>query len=84
LTGLASWAADCPLAGARLAARTQPTSTRIKSPAGHAWSQNEVGIHYWHGIIVQRNKEEAIKWFSHSANQGFAEGKKNLEWARKL
>jgi TPR repeat protein len=51
---------------------------------GHAWSQNEVGIHYWHGIIVQRNKEEAIKWFSHSANQGFAEGKKNLEWARKL
>lgn len=51
---------------------------------GHAWSQNEVGIHYWHGIIVQRNKEEAIKWFSNSANQGFAEAKKNLEWARKL
>jgi tetratricopeptide (TPR) repeat protein len=51
---------------------------------GHAWSQNEVGMHYWHGIIFQRNKQEAIKWFSRSADQGFAGGKTNLEWAKKL
>jgi len=51
---------------------------------GNAWAQNEVGIHYWHGILVEQNRSEARKWFTRSAEQGFAEGKKHLEWAKKL
>lgn len=51
---------------------------------GNAWAQNEVGKHYWHGGIVERNRDEAIKWFSRSAEQGLADARKNLEWAKKL
>ena len=51
---------------------------------GNAWAQNEVGKHYWHGIILERNRAEAIKWFTLSADQGVADAKKNLEWAKKL
>ena len=51
---------------------------------GNAWAQNEVGKHYWHGIILDRNRPEAIKWFTLSADQGIADAKKNLEWAKKL
>lgn len=51
---------------------------------GDAWAQNQVGIHYWHGILVDQNRDEARKWFKRSAEQGFAEGKKHLEWANKL
>ena len=51
---------------------------------GNAWAQNQVGMHYWHGIILEQNRDEARKWFSRSADQGFAEGKKHLEWAKKL
>ena len=51
---------------------------------GNAWAQNEVGKHYWHGVILERNREQAIKWFSLSADQGLPDAKKNLEWARKM
>ena len=51
---------------------------------GSAWAQNELGIHYWHGIVFERNKEEAIKWFGRSAEQGFPAGVKHLDWAKKL
>jgi tetratricopeptide (TPR) repeat protein len=51
---------------------------------GNAWAQNEVGKHYWHGGLVERNREEAIKWFNRAADQGLADARKNLEWANKL
>jgi tetratricopeptide (TPR) repeat protein len=50
---------------------------------GNAWAQNEIGVHYWHGIIFLRDKQEAIKWFTRSADQGFPEAQKNLYWAKK-
>lgn len=51
---------------------------------GNVWCQNQVGTHYWHGILVQKNPREAVKWFTLAAEQGSAEAKKNLEWAKKL
>jgi tetratricopeptide (TPR) repeat protein len=50
---------------------------------GNAWAQNEIGVHYWHGIIFLRDKQEAMKWFTRSADQGFPEAQKNLYWAKK-
>lgn len=50
---------------------------------GIAWAQNEVGMHYWHGIILERNRDEAIKWFTRAAEQNLPDAKKNLEWAKK-
>jgi TPR repeat protein len=48
---------------------------------GDDYAQNEVGKHYWHGIAVPKNPEQAIAWFSKAADQGNAEAKRNLAWA---
>lgn len=45
---------------------------------GEAWAQNQLGTFYWHGVVVPKDKNEAIKWFRLSAQNGNKEGKKNL------
>lgn len=51
---------------------------------GNAWAQNEVGIHYWHGIIFERNREKALEWFRRSAEQGYGGGVKHFQYAEKV
>ena len=50
---------------------------------GNAWAQNEVGMYYWHGIIIEQDRREATKWFARSAEQGFPDGVKHFEWAKR-
>jgi TPR repeat protein len=57
---------------------------REAAERGNAWAQNEVGMYYWHGIVVERDRQEATKWFARSAEQGFPDGVKHLKWAKKL
>jgi tetratricopeptide (TPR) repeat protein len=48
---------------------------------GDAYAQNALGKHYWHGTNVAKDPHQAIVWFAEAANQGDADGKKNLAWA---
>ncbi|AJG24351.1 hypothetical protein RR42_s2770 [Cupriavidus basilensis] len=48
---------------------------------GDAFSQNEIGTFYWHGITVPRDKALAIQWFRKSAQQGNDAAKRNLKEA---
>lgn len=40
---------------------------------GHPIDQWVLGDHYWEGDGVERNYEEAVKWWSKSASQGYPE-----------
>jgi tetratricopeptide (TPR) repeat protein len=51
---------------------------------GNAWAQNEVGIHYWHGIIFEQDREKALEWFRRSSEQGYADGVKHFRYAAKV
>lgn len=50
---------------------------------GSAWAQDQVGVHYWHGIIFSQDRREATRWFRRAAGQGFEEARKHLYWATK-
>ena len=43
---------------------------RKAAEAGHAQAQYKLGDCYWHGIGVEENEEEAVKWYLMAANQG--------------
>lgn len=49
-----------------------------KAQAGDVDAQYNLGIMYYHGDGIQKNHDEALKWFHLSAEQGDAEAQYNL------
>lgn len=48
------------------------------SKSNEAWAQTNLGFHYYQGIGVQQNYEEAAKWFRKAAEQGEVVAQSNL------
>lgn len=52
--------------------------TRTAAEQGDPMAQNQMGIFLEQGLGVQKNKEEAVKWYALAANHGFAIAQYNL------
>lgn len=52
-----------------------------KAEQGNAEAQYSLGVCYRCGDGVEKNLEEAIKWYKKAAEQGYARAQHNLEFA---
>ncbi len=68
----------CPLFPAYASSVTDFYALKAKAEQGDAKAQNNLGTMYEAGTGVQRDNDEAVKWYTKSAEQGNALAQSNL------
>lgn len=70
----------CGLLFAGLLQATEPDMDTLRSQAaaGDVTAQLNLGAAYDHGLGVERNIEQALRWYQKAAEQGLAEAQFNL------
>ena len=47
-------------------------STRVKAKQGESWAQFNLGLQYEYGLGVEKDENEAMRWYRAAAKQGYA------------
>ena len=80
----------CPDCGTKLVEKTQRVCPncnieveskfcRMAAEQGHAEAQYQMGFFYDCGIGIRSDKDEALKWYSKAAEQGYADAIEELK-----